>query len=123
MTLPFVHASIMFRREAILAVSGYADDASVDRSEDYDMLLRMYAQGMRGDNLKDAVYYFREDSSAFRRRKYRYRLKEASVKCRGFSKLDLMPGALPYVIKPLIVGLIPVKVLDALKRRYYGNKS
>jgi len=123
MTLPFVHASIMFRRDAILAVNGYDETKRADRSEDYDMLLRIYEQGMRGVNIIDAVYYFREDTSAFRRRKYRYRLKEASVKCRGFSKLGLMPGALPYVVKPLIVGLIPVKALDTLKRRYYGNRS
>jgi len=119
MTLPFVHASIMFRKSELLRVNGYAETRCVQRSEDYDMLLRMYAQEMRGVNIADAVYYIREDENTYRRRKYRYRFIEALVKLKGFSRLGLMPVALPYAIKPLIVGLIPARILEGLKEYYY----
>lgn len=122
MTLPFVHASIMFRREALLAVNGYEETARVERSEDYDMLLRMYAAGMRGANISDAVYYIREDSNALHRRKYRYRIKETLVKFRGFVRLGLMPKGIAFAIKPIIVGLIPATLLNRLKGRYYGQR-
>lgn len=122
MTLPFVHASLMFRRQALLDVKGYDESLRVERSEDYDMLLRMYAKGMRGGNTADAVYYIREDDGAFRRRKYRYRIKEMMVKLRGFTRLGLMPKGLLYALKPLIVGLIPIRTLEWLKRRYYGRR-
>lgn len=123
MTLPFVHASLMFRRQALLAVGGYEETARVERSEDYDLLLRMYAQGMRGANLAHGTYYFREDESAFRRRKYRYRLRECAVKWRGFRKLGLMPHAAPYALKPLIVGLLPAVLLVRWKGKYYGKHT
>lgn len=120
MTLPFVHGSLMFRREALLSVGGYEADWRNTRSEDYDLLLRMYAKGMRGANLQTTVYFIREDANTYRRRKYRYRWLEAWVKLKGFARLKLMPGALPYALKPLIVGLIPPGLLEKMKKRYYG---
>lgn len=122
MTLPFVHASLMFRREALLDVGGYDESPRVERSEDYDMLLRMYAEGMSGGNSAEAVYYIREDAGAFRRRKYRYRLKEMMVKLRGFARLGLMPKGFLFAVKPLIVGLLPMHLLEWLKGRYYGQR-
>lgn len=123
MTLPFVHASLMFRRQALLDAGGYDESPRVERSEDYDMLLRMYARGMRGCNTAEAIYYIREDAGTFRRRKYRYRLKEAGVKLRGFSRLHLMPIGLAFAVKPLVVGLLPACFLEWLKGCYYGRRT
>ncbi len=123
MTLPFVHASIMFRREALISVGGYREDKAVQRSEDYDLLMRMYAKGMKGANTKKAIYYIREDTNALARRKYRYRIIESKVKFSGFSSLGMMPTALPYAIKPLIVGLLPTKFLAAQKMKYYRRRE
>ena len=122
MTMPFVHASLMFRRPVILDAGGYDETRRVERSEDYDMLLRMYAKGLRGANIAEAVYYIREDEGTFRRRKYCYRLKEAGVKLRGFARLGLMPKGFLFAIKPLVVGLLPTRLLEWLKERYYGRR-
>jgi len=123
MTLPFVHASIMFRREAIERVNGYDESGRAERSEDYDMLLRMYAKGLRGANISGATYFIREDEGAFRRRKYRYRLGEMIIKFRGFSALGLMPKGFLFAIKPLIVGLLPLRLLERLKKNYYERRT
>ena len=123
MTLPFVHASLMFRREALLAVGGYDESPRVERSEDYDMLLRIYAKGLRGANTSDALYHIREDKGTFRRRKYRYRFKETEVKLNGFARLGLMPKGVMFAFKPLVVGLIPMRLLELLKGHYYGRRT
>lgn len=119
MTLPFVHASIMIRRDVIQKIGGYSAEQAVIRSEDYAMLMRAYAMKYVGVNLPDAMYFIRLNESTYQKRKYCYRLNECIVKFRGFSKLGLMPKGVLYAIKPLIVGLIPIKLLNALKRRYY----
>lgn len=120
-TLPFVHASIMFRKEALLAVNGYREDRKVTRSEDYDLLMRLYSKGYSGANIKQVLYYIRLDEKTFKRRKYRYRFNEFIVKYRGFRDLGLLPGGFIYVIKPLLVGLIPVGLLNIIKEKYYKN--
>lgn len=117
MTLPFVHASLMFRSTAI--GRGYPEERQALRSEDYAFLMERYAAGLRGENIADAVYYIREDADTFKRRKYRYRLTEAGVKWKGFLALGLMPKGILFAIKPLIVGLVPPKILERLKGKYY----
>jgi glycosyltransferase EpsE len=118
-TLPFVHGSLMFRKQSLLTVHGYKEDQWVRRSEDYDLLMRMYAKGYNGANLPKTLYFIRMDEDTFKRRKYIYRFNESMVKYKGFKELGLMPKGLVYAAKPLIVGLIPKSILNALKTIYY----
>lgn len=122
-SLPFVHASIMFRKAALEQVGGYDISPKVIRAEDYDLLLRLYGEGMRGYNLKQVLYYIRRDENQYKRRKYRYRFHEAYIKYRGFKKLGLMPKGMLYVIKPLIVGLIPIRLMKVVQKKYYSDKQ
>lgn len=112
---PFVHGSLMFRRSALEEVQGYRVSKETRRAEDYDLLMRQYAIGIRGANIQEDLYNFREDRSGSSQRMYRYRLGEAVVRWKGFQKMGLMPRALPYALKPLVVGLIPTGVLRKLK--------
>lgn len=121
--LPFIHASVMFRREALLAVQGYRDSKETVRTEDYDLFLRLYASGFRGANIPDELYYVREDAQLYQRRKYSHKVNEAIVRFKGFNALGLLPRGLLYVIKPLAVGLIPLKLLNGLKDKYYNRKK
>lgn len=115
-TVPFLHGSLMFRREALDKVHGYRVAKETRRTEDYDMLMRMYAIGLQGANISEPLYYFLEDQETQKRRKYRYRVDEAKIRYSGFIDMGLMPLAIPYVIKPLVVGLLPQCLLKKLKR-------
>ena len=121
MTLPFVHASILFRRETFAAAAGYRDLRRVTRADDDDLLLRLDAQGFRGANLPEVLYHIRMDEAALRRRKYRYRFTECAVKLEGFFRLGLMPQGIAYGLKPLVVGLIPNRLLSRIKESYYSR--
>ena len=115
-TSPYKHGSVIFRREPLLDMGGYSTSQSVLRNEDYDLFMRMQTK-YKGENLEEPLYYFCEDESAKRRRKYRYRINEYRVRKRGFKALGLMPKALPYVVKPLIVGLVPGFILARLQAK------
>ena len=119
---PYRHGSVMFRREALLKAGGYRVSKETYRTEDYDLFMTMQTF-CKGENLRDYLYSFCENSSAKKRRKYRYRIDEAKVRLRGFKKLGLFPKAIPYVVKPLVVGLIPQGLLDRLKDRHYHRKT
>ena len=102
-------------------MGGYRVSKTVKRSEDYDLLMRAYSAGYCGANLPDILYAIRLDETTYQKRRYRYRLNECVVKWKGFSELGLMPKGIPYAIKPLIVGLVPVKLLNWLKEKYYDQ--
>ena len=113
---PYVHGSVMFRRETLLNAGGYKVEKATRRTEDYDLFMRI-ATFADGANLDEPLYLFLEDKDAVARRKYRYRIDEAKVRYRGFKALGLMPRGLLYVIKPLIVGLIPSFLREGLRKR------
>lgn len=113
---PYIHGSVVFRREALTKAGGYRVEKITRRTEDYDLFMRI-ATFSKGANIKEPLYCFLENENAVAKRKYRYRIDEAKVRYRGFKSLGLMPRGLPYVIKPLIVGLIPRALREKLRKK------
>lgn len=122
-TVPFIHATVIFRANSLKKVGGYRVSKETLRCEDYDLFMSMYSQGMVGTNIQQYLYYVREDSAAQNRRKYKYRFDEAKVRLLGYKKLRLLPIGYLYALKPLVVGMIPIKLLQLMKDRYYQRKG
>lgn len=110
----FVHPATMFRREILMQAGGYKTGTETRRMEDYDLFMRLYADGFRGYNIQQPLLRYYIDG---RKTLYRHRVDEVKVRYRGFKGLGLLPAALPYVIRPLIVGLIPKNILWRWKTR------
>lgn len=117
--VPFTHGAITIRKKDICKAGGYLVSKQTRRTEDYELMMRMYSLGFKMYNLQEFLYNFREDKNAIKRRKYKYKIDEALIRYKGFKKLGLMPQGLIYTIKPLIVGLIPTMILSKLKDIYY----
>ena len=113
---PFVHGSLMFRKETLQSFNGYRVSKETLRAEDYELEMRMYSAGIKGANLQVNLYQFLEDKNTQSRRKYKFRMDEAKVRYQGFKAMGLMPQSMPYVIKPLIVGLLPAPIMEAIHR-------
>jgi glycosyltransferase involved in cell wall biosynthesis len=54
---PFVHPSVMFHKDAVLAVGGYRD---LGWAEDYDLWLRLASAGTRFARLPQTLFFWRE---------------------------------------------------------------
>lgn len=120
-TSPFCHPAIVMRKDILDKVNNYRVEKITRRAEDYDLFMRIYANGYKGYNMQEFLYQFREDHDAYKRRAYKYRIDDVQIRYRGFKMLGLMPVGLLYVIKPLIVGLIPQVILSKM-RRYRKEK-
>ena len=121
--VPFMHGALAFRKESLVSAGSYLSSKETKRTEDYELLMRMYSLGFKGCNLQDELYNFREDIFAQKRRKYRYKIDEARIRYRGFKMLNMLPKGIPYIIKPLIVGIIPYTLLNLMKDIYYKRKT
>lgn len=116
MTQPFIHPTLLFRREALEWVGGYSEKRHCDHCEDYDLLLRLYAAGLRGANMQQVLFdYTAPDAKG--NRTMRHRWHECVTRYRCFRELDMLPGALLYVIKPIVVGILPVWLLGNIKKK------
>lgn len=113
---PFIHPSIMVRSNVFKEINGYYVSKETRRMEDYDLFMRMYEKGFLGYNIQTPLLIYREDKESMHKRKYKYRLDEAKVRWKNFNRLGLMPEGIPYVIKPLVVGLIPPNLLQYIRK-------
>lgn len=115
-TSPVTHPTIMARRIAFESVNGYEEKKYTNRTEDYDLFMRMFSKGIKFYTIQQKLFDYREDKNSYKKRKYRYRINEAIVRAKGFKKLDLYPIGIVYVVKPLIVGLIPGFIMRKLHK-------
>lgn len=111
---PFIHPTLLFRSR-VFSNQRFSEDKHCLLCEDYDLLLRLYARSMTGMNIQDFLYRYTVDPS--RTKKMRYRLNESITRYKRFGELGLLPRALPYVVKPLAVGLIPNGLLQKIKKK------
>lgn len=115
-TSPIPHPTILTYKWCFDKVNGYKEIWYTNRNEDYDIFMRMFANNIRMYVIQQDLYFYREDKTCYNKRKYKYRICEFMVRLKGFYQLKLYPKAIPYVIKPLIVGLIPQKVLKKMRK-------
>lgn len=119
-TNPFAHPTIMMRTEVLRHLGGYWNVPITRRCEDYDLFMRMYAEGFRGENIQDELYQYRVINDE--KKKYRSmsdRLDEAKVRFRGYCALKLMPIGMLYVVKPVLIGMIPAKTYSRIVKWKY----
>ena len=113
---PFCHAPCMARRDVIRSIGGYTDDPKYLRVEDYDLWVKLYAAGHRGINLTQPLYQMRDDRNAASRRKLRYRINEARVKCKAVRLLKLPFWGYLFALRPILVGLLPAGLYQMLHK-------
>ncbi len=119
---PFIHASTLIRKEKLVEVGGYRIAKETRRAEDFDLWMRMYAVGCVGYNIQELLYFIREDKNAYSRRKYIYRIDEAKVRYKGYKKLGILKlTTIKYVMRPLIVGLIPNFIMKKIRKNRKGK--
>lgn len=112
----FIHPTIMVKKKSYQLVNGYRVSKETIRGQDYDLFMRAYSLGCKGYNIQKNLYQYREDKNAYKKRTYKNRINEAIVRYKGFKQMGLFPIGYIYVVKPLLVGLIPSKILKLNKK-------
>lgn len=114
-TFPFVHPSLLFRKEVIVKTGMYSESKYQIGCDDYDLMLRIYKNGYIGANLQDVLLNYSIEKSQIKKRPYKLFVNEAITRFLRFKELNLLPKWLIWVIKPLIVGIMPRKMVYILK--------
>lgn len=110
------HATTIMKKSSLNDVNGYRVSWETTRCEDTDLYMRMCANGASFRNIDEGLYYVRQDRDSIARRKYINRVKEAVVKFKGFRRLRMPVYGYIFVLKPLIIGLIPGGLVLKIKR-------
>ncbi len=114
---PFCHAPSLIKAEAIRAVKGYSVNNRLLRVEDYHLWYKMYKYGFKGINIDQTLYQMRDDRNARNRRKFKYRVNESYVKFLIWRDFKYKWKDFVYVLKPILVGLMPNFIYDYLHKQ------
>lgn len=112
---PFSHPTLMIKKDDLIKSGGYPN---YKRGQDYAMEMNMYLHGYKGYVMKDILIKYRQDEKAYIKKNYKSRILEFKIRKKYFKKLGLPWYRVFYEIKPLIVGLIPLKLL----KKYHENR-
>lgn len=115
---PYIHPTVMYRREIFENEERYRVSKETLRCEDYELFMRLRNLGYMGYNIQKPLFYYRENRDSYKRRLMKYRVNETKIRYRNFKAMKLLlPFGWLYVIRPIIGGLIPAKLIELLKRR------
>lgn len=114
---PIIHPSVLIRKLDYDKVNGYRNSKITNRVEDYDLFMRMYSNNVKMYVLQEKLLSYRQDNNSLRKRKFKYRINECIIRAYGFYKMKLYPKAIVFIIKPIIVGVMPNKLLMKIKKR------
>lgn len=118
-TNPFAHPTVMIRKDVLDNCNGYRVAKETRRCEDYDLFMRMYSKGYKGMNIQENLYYYRIVNDNKKYRPMKYRIDEAVVRYKGYKILKLFPKGIFFVLKPVLIGLIPQCIFKKIRINQY----
>ena len=118
---PFFHPTMMFKREILEKANGYRVAEETQRTEDYDLVMRLAADGFIGQNLQDYLYYVYEPIDAYLRHTRKTRKYELRTRLHGLKLMKSPFYDYIYLIKPIIMSLIPHKLYKKIKQIQWGT--
>ena len=115
---PIVHPAVMAKRSAFDIVDGYRDIPKTIRVEDYDIFMRMFAKGIKMDVVQETLLDYRDNrDNALRRKKIKSRINEFKIRLDGYKRLRLYPIGFIYAIKPLIMCIMPMWLINLIRKK------
>lgn len=115
-----IHPTVLMRTKLIKECGGY--DPKALRVEDYELWLRLLHKKAVFRNINEPLYFFHWSPKDYKRKKYQYRLNEFVMLWKGF-RLNRFPlKYYPYILKPLLLGLLPHCLLKKIHDRMYKTR-
>jgi len=120
---PFFHPTMLFKKDVMLLAGGYRVAEETRRTEDYDLVMRLAAQDIIGNNLQEYLYYVYEPAEAYLRHTRRTRWYEIKVRYHGLKMMKSPLYDYIFLLKPLIMCGIPRKLLKRVKQLQWKNRK
>jgi len=104
--ISFNHPATLFSKNILKKVNGYRVAEETKGAEDYDMFMRLYANGAKGMNISDPLYFYRTGAANNKILKLSNRIKECKIRYKGFKQLNILFIGFPMVFKPLVAFVV-----------------
>lgn len=120
-TNPFAHPTVMIEKKALVECGCYRVAKETRRCEDYDLFMRMYSLGYKGKNIQEELYSYQISNGRKKYRPMKYRVDEAIVRFKGYRNMHMGIRAIPFIFKPIVLGLIPQCLFRSVRKAVYSR--
>lgn len=110
---PFIHPTMIINKNILKKIGGYPE---YRRCQDYAMIMNMYAHGYKGYIINQVLLKYRMDKNGYKKKKFKYRIMEIKIRFKYFRKMKIDFLSYIYVLKPVLVGCVPKKILEKYHR-------
>jgi glycosyltransferase involved in cell wall biosynthesis len=114
---PFIHTTVMFRREAVLRAGSYA--AHLQRRQDYDLWFRCVRAGLRLANIPESLVRYHYSDETMRRNTVSATFDQVRIGLRGCRLVRAPLHAYAGTCLPLLEAALP----PSLRSRFIALKS
>ncbi|GLG91696.1 hypothetical protein Selli2_31230 [Sellimonas catena] len=97
------------------ALDGYHVSTLTTRAEDVDLWFRFFVAGYKGYNIREPLYFVREDSTTFSRRIFMHSFEASKVLYRGIKMLRLPLHYYVFGVKPIISQITPIALKQVFR--------
>ncbi|MCD4711905.1 MAG: glycosyltransferase [Clostridiales bacterium] len=121
-TVPFIHPTIMIYKEIYDNLNGYTVSKRTRRGQDADFWFKFYSNGYKGYNIQEPLLKYHESLTDYKKRSLRVAFWGARTRYIGYKSLKLPLRYYFHVLKPIIVALLPNKLMYFYHKRIRGVK-
>lgn len=120
-SVPFIHPTVMVRKEVYDILNGYTVTSRTRRGQDLDLWFRFFAKGFNGYNIPIPLYKYNESLNDYKKRNLKIRLSEITTRYFGYKLLGFPKYYNIFLLKPLLATVIPDKLIYRY-HKYIENK-
>ena len=106
-----IHPTVIMKKESLNKIGNYTVSEITRRGQDYDLWMKFLFNKYKIFISSEILIQYRVDPFMMKKRKYKFRITEFKMKYFWIKKIHAPKMYYLYAFKPLIVGIIPNKVL------------
>jgi len=108
--VPFIHPTIMMRKEAYDELEGYTVSDRTRRGQDTDLWFRFFAHGFKGYNIQKPLLKYHESLDDYSKRGFKVRWSGIKTRYIGYKRLGFPKRYYIFLLKPLIAALFHIEL-------------
>ena len=112
--IPFIHPTVVFKRDAILEAGSY--DSDLRRRQDYDLWFRCVDAGLRFANLPEPLIKYRFTDDYYKKNNLEVAIDQVKIGWRGCRLVGAGPIAYAGVLAPLVRAILPRKLSMVMQK-------
>lgn len=107
-TCPFIHPTVLFKKESIINAGSY--NRGLRRRQDYDLWFRCHEKNLRFHNIDQPLLYYRSTDDYYKKNDVKVQLQQVKMGFAGAKRVKASPIAYIGIVISFLKGILPYKI-------------